>query len=63
MPYRFDFLHLTVRNAVILWSRINLSCYTQLDRPDTVYLKNRDGRLCARFRFLPDCIRLTESKI
>lgn len=43
-PYDWPFLHLTVRNGVLLWPRINLSLFTNLRNPNHVVLLHATNR-------------------
>lgn len=61
-PYNWPFVHLRVRNAVLLWPRINLSTYTCLRDPNRVVIVDQSKRsIVAEMTFsYDDGISLTE---
>lgn len=75
MPYELDGLALKVRNGVLLWPRMNLDAFTDIEDPQTVYmrqqnnntLRSRDSNrndfinFVARIRFNVDHIEIVET--
>ena len=61
-PYDWPFVHLKVRNAVLLWARINLFAYTCLRDPNRVVILDQSKRtIVAEMTFsYEDGITLTE---
>lgn len=62
LPYDLDTPHFKVRHGVILWPRFNLYAYTDLQDPDTVYVRSREPttRWIAVLRFDASLVTLTE---
>lgn len=60
-PYDYPFRFLEVRNACLLWPRVNLDAYTWLDKPWIVFIRKPGVGFCAKIEFLPRCIELTET--
>jgi len=59
MPYTLNTPHFKVRNAVLLWSRLNLYSYTDMMNPQTVYIK-KNNVFIAKFIFDSAKIELHE---
>lgn len=61
-PYDYEFRHFTVRNALIIWPRLNLHLYTSLQDPNTVFLTSPllTRKIIAKFVFSNQHIQLTE---
>lgn len=61
-PYNYEFRHFIVRNATILWPRLNLYLYTSLQDPNTVFLTSPllTRKIIAKFVFADKYIQLTE---
>lgn len=62
LPYDLNTPHFQVRYGVFLWAKFNLYAYTDLQDPDTVYVKSREppARWVARLHFAEAQITLTE---
>lgn len=61
-PYDLDTPHFRVRYGVFLWPKFNLYAFTDLQDPDTVYVRSREPpiRWVARLHFGPTRVTLTE---
>lgn len=61
-PYDLNTPHFQVRYGVFLWAKFNLYAYTDLQDPDTVYVRSREppARWIARLNFDVAQITLTE---
>lgn len=59
MPYRLDGKHFKVRNAALLWSRLNLDSYTDTKNPQVVYV-TKNGSFVGKFIFAEEQIHLYE---
>lgn len=61
-PYDLNTPHFQVRHGVFLWGKFNLYAYTDLQDPDTVYVRSRKppGGWIARLHFDETQITLTE---
>lgn len=61
-PYEYNFRHLTVRNAALIWPRINICLYTSTRNPNVVFMVSEPmgNRIIAKFEFKHHAIMLTE---
>lgn len=62
MPYRLNSQNFKIRNGALLWPRFNLYAYTDLQDPNTVYVKKQNGsdEFVAIFKFYKTHIELHE---
>lgn len=68
LPYEIDSEHIKVRNAVLLWPRINLQSYTFVADPRRVFVMNNDGKFIIEFQFIDNdtiliCEQITSREI
>ncbi|AYP97973.1 DiNV CH01M ORF64-like protein [Mauternbach virus] len=59
MPYTLNTIHFKVRNAALLWPRLNLYSYTDMVDPQNVYIK-KNNTFVAKFVFSKTKIELYE---
>lgn len=62
MPYDLNTKHFQVRHGVLLWPLLNLYSYTDLNSPETVYIKSKmSNEFIAMFKFRKSHIELYET--
>lgn len=59
MPYKLSSEHFKVRHGILLWPRLNLSAYTDIESPQVVYILH-NNEFIAEFIFAEDRVIINE---
>jgi hypothetical protein len=59
-PYELNGPYFRTRHGLLIWPMINLSAYTDLNDPTSVYIKYTNGKYVGRFVFKENHIELYE---